>query len=92
MRINGYADDTDQSLWFWSGRVELKRKAGQSTFVKVNDLFDVWWCEVGIDGDCVTGTTKELSVFDSSFANYFWDIQNNGVRNVQVRLYPIASP
>ena len=27
MRINGYADNTDQSLWFWSGRVELKRKA-----------------------------------------------------------------
>lgn len=92
MRINGYADDMDQSLWFWSGRVELKRKTGQSTFVKVNNLFNVWWCEVGDDGDCVGGTTQELSVFDSSFANYFWDVQNNGVRNVQVRFYPITSP
>jgi len=90
MRINGYADDMDQSLWFWSGRVELKRKAGQSTFVKVNDLFDVWWCEVDDNGDCLAGKTEELSVFDSSFANYFWDIQNNGVRNVQVRFYPIT--
>ena len=92
MRINGYADNTDQSLWFWSGRVELKRKAGQSTFVKVNDLFNVWWCEDDGTGACVSNTEVELSVFDSSFASYFWDVQNNGVRNVQVRFYPVTSP
>lgn len=91
MRIDGYASDDTQGLWFWSGRVELKRKAGQSTFVKVNDLFNVWWCAEGDNGGCEAGTEVELSVFDSSFADYFWDIQNNGVRNVQVRLYPVAS-
>jgi hypothetical protein len=91
MRINGYADDATQSLWFWSGRVDLKRKAGQSTFVKVNELFNFWWCAVDDNGNCMAGTEVELSVFDSSFANYFWDVQNNGVRNVQVRLYPITS-
>jgi hypothetical protein len=92
MRIDGYADDATQSLWFWSGRVDLKRKVGQSTFVKVNELFNVWWCEVDDGGSCVAGTEVELSVFDSSFTNYFWDIQNKAVRNVQVRLYPVTSP
>ena len=72
--------------------MELKRKAGQSTFVEVNDLFNVWWCEEDENGGCKAGTEVELSVFDVSFADYFWDVQNNGVRNVQVRLYPIASP
>lgn len=91
MRIDGYASDDTQGLWFWSGRVELKRKAGQSTFVKVNDLFNVWWCEDDGTGSCVADTEVELSVFDSSFASYFWDVQNNGVRNVQVRFYPVTS-
>ena len=48
MNITGYAYqlDLDHSLWFETGTVYLNRSKGKSTFVKVTDLFDVWWCDV----------------------------------------------
>ncbi len=91
MDIDAYAYDADQSLWFRAGSVDLNRKAGGSTFVKVNYLFDVWFCQVDtLTGECMEGTSVELSVFNNVFESYFWNILNNGTRNVQVRLYPRA--
>lgn len=88
MDINAFAFDADQSLWFWAGSVDLNRQKGQSTFVKVNELFNVFFCTVDTStGLCVSGTTQELSVFSNVFDNYFWNILNNGTRNVQVRIY-----
>lgn len=88
MDIDAYAYDLDQGLWFWSGSVDLNRKTGKSTFIKANELFDVWFCQVDELGACEAGTTVELSVFNDVFENYFWNILNNGTRLVQVRLYP----
>ena len=69
--------------------MDLNRKTGKATWVKVNYLFDVFWCDVDpITNLCVAGTTEELSVFNDVFENYFWSILNNGTRLVQVRLYP----
>ena len=69
--------------------MDVNRKAGQSTFVKVNYLFDVNFCQVDTTtGECVAGTSQELSVFNNVFESYFWNILNNGTRLVQVRLYP----
>ena len=39
--------------------------------------------------DCVDGSgtavaAVELNVFDSVFSEYFWDVNNNGVRVTQV--------
>jgi hypothetical protein len=88
MDINAFAFDADQSLWFWAGSVDLNRQTGKSTFVKVNELFDVFFCTVDVStGECTTGTTQELSVFNNVFDNYFWSILNNGTRLVQVRIY-----
>lgn len=94
MNIDAYAYDADQltGLYFWAGSVELSRKGGgRSAFVKVNDLFSVWYCQVDPATDaCVPGTSEELSVFDNVFESYFWNILNDGTRLVQVRLYPRA--
>jgi hypothetical protein len=100
MNIEGFAYD-GQGLWFNSGTVYLNRTGKKSTFVKVTDLFDVWWCnvvevsgngngtcETGEQCACETGTEVELSVFNDVFDNYFWNILNDGTRLVQVRLYP----
>jgi len=88
MDINAFAFDADQSLWFWAGSVDLNRQKGQSTFVKVNELFNVLFCTVDTStGLCASGTTQELSVFSNVFDSYFWNILNNGTRNVQVRIY-----
>jgi len=92
MDIDGYAFDADQGLWFWSGRVDLNRKAGKSTFLRVNELFWVNFCwESTTSGQC-DGGSAEISVFDNVFEGYFWNILNKGTRLVQVRLYPVASP
>ena len=89
MDINAFTFDADQSLWFWAGSVEVNRQTGKSTFVKVNELFDVMFCTVDTStGECTAGTTQELSVFNNVFDSYFWSILNNGTRIVQVRMYP----
>jgi len=97
MDISAWAFDEGQQLYFWAGSVDVNRKTGRSTYVRVNELFDVHWCQV-IDSDgngildendtCAAGTEVELSVFNNVFSSYFWNILNNGTRNVQVRLYP----
>ncbi len=95
MDIDAYALDLDQGLWFWSGSVDLNRKKGKSAWVNVDELFDVFFCEVDLldadlDGntnECLTDEA-EVSVFNNVFEDYFWNILNNGTRLVQVRLYP----
>lgn len=87
MNIDAYAYDAGQALYFWAGTVELQRLAGKSTFQKVNELFDVWWCDVDTVTElCIGGTTEHLSVFDDVFSEYFWQIFNDGTRLVQVRI------
>jgi hypothetical protein len=85
--IDAYAYDLNQNLYFFAGSVDLNRKTGKATWVKVNDLFDVYFCEVDEFGDCIDGTTEELSVFNNVFEDYFWNILNDGTRIVQARLY-----
>ena len=91
MDIDAYALDSLQQLYLWAGSVDVNRKAGRSTYVKVNYLFDVWFCQVDpLTGACTAGSAEELSVFNNVFSSYFWNILNDGTRVVQVRLYPRA--
>lgn len=85
--IDAYAFDSSQSLYFWAGSVDLNRQPGRASWTKINELFDVWYCDV-VENACVTDTAVELSVFNNVFEDYFWNIQNDGTRLVQVRLYP----
>jgi hypothetical protein len=81
MEINGYA--YDGNYYFNTGTVYLSKKA-KSTFAKINDLFDVWYCDVAANATC---TPTEISVFADVFDNYFWELYNDGTKNVQVRIY-----
>ena len=87
MDINAFAYDLQQNLYFWAGSVDVNRKTGKSTWVKVNYLFDVWFCQVDPVTHACTTAAEELSVFNNTFEDYFWNILNDGTRNVQVRLY-----
>lgn len=88
MNIAGYAYDANQGLWFWSGSVYLNRTKGKQVFINANDLFDVWYCTVDIVNDVCADTPEEISVFSDVFSSYFWNIQNDGAKLVQVRIYP----
>ena len=83
LEIDGYAYDNTQNLYFWSGSVYLSKKA-KTTFMKINEMFDVWWCDTS---NCA-GTKAEISVFADVFLNYFWELLNDGTKVVQVRIYP----
>ena len=88
MNINAYAYDADQALFFWAGSAYISRKTGKSFFIKANELFDVWFCQVDTTTqECIEGTEIELGVFNDVFEEYFWQVLNDGTRNVQVRIY-----
>lgn len=87
----------DGSYYFYAGTVVLKRKSGQSTSVDAGELTNVYYCPEGTtvdpttghNYDCVAsdGTTVpaiEYDVFNNVFEEYFWDINNDGVRVMQV--------
>jgi hypothetical protein len=91
----------DGSYYFYAGTAVFKRKAGQSTFVNASELTDVYYCPDGStvvptggnSYDCVfpdttTTTAIELSVFAAVFSEYFWDVNNDGVRVMQVLMKP----
>ncbi len=87
----------DGSNYYYAGTVVLKRKTGQSSFIDAGELTNVWYCPSGStvsptgghNYDCVAsdGTivaAVELNVFNNVFDQYFWDINNAGVRVMQV--------
>jgi hypothetical protein len=87
----------DGAYYYYAGTAVFKRKTGQSSFVNASELTDVWYCPDGstvtptgthtydcVDGGGATVTAVELNVFDSVFTEYFWDVNNNGVRVTQV--------
>jgi hypothetical protein len=82
MEIEGYA--YDGSYYYNSGSVYLSKKA-KTTFVKINDLFDVYYCDPG-----ATTCDNEISVFADVFDSYFWELYNDGTKVVQVRIYAQA--
>lgn len=87
MNINAYVNDAaDQTLWYQTGTVTVSRAKGKSSFVRVTDLFMVWFC-TQMEGTTCTNTSN-LSVFNDIFSGYFWQILNDGTRLVQVRFYP----
>jgi len=87
----------DGAYYYYAGTAVFKRKTGQSSFVNASELTDVWYCPDGstvtptgthtydcVDAGGATVTAVELNVFDSVFTEYFWDVNNNGVRVTQV--------
>jgi len=89
LNLNLFAYDDYQELYFWSGRIELTRKVGKTTWEPVDKIFEVHWCTVESD-ECVEGTAVERSVFHDVFRGYFWDAIHDDTRLVQVRLYPVT--
>ncbi|MBK5297334.1 MAG: hypothetical protein JJE40_09255, partial [Vicinamibacteria bacterium] len=88
----------DGSTYYYAGTAVFKRKTGQSSFVDASELTDVWYCPdgatvsptTGHNYDCVAtdGITvvaaEEFNVFNAVFSEYFWDVNNDGVRVTQV--------
>jgi len=63
----------------------LQRKSGKPVTINATD--ELLFVCVGGSGDNCTGGTK-VPVFASDYYAYFWDVDNFGLRNAQIRLYP----
>lgn len=87
----------DGSYYFYAGTAVFKRKTGQSSFVNASELTDVYYCPDGSVVDPTTGhnyncvlpddstvAAIEYNVFNAVFTEYFWDVNNDGVRVTQV--------
>jgi hypothetical protein len=87
----------DGTYYFYAGTAVFKRKAGQSTFVDAGELTDVYYCPGGstfqqtgphtyscVLPDLTTTAAIEYNVFNALFTEYFWDVNNAGVRVTQV--------
>ena len=59
----------------------LSRKFGQNTFDNVTkDLLYAY--------ACVNGTVKRVPLFSDQTSDWYWQYDNNGLRNAQLRFYP----
>lgn len=62
----------------------LVRSSGRQKFENVSR--DLLFVDVDLDGD---GVTEQVSLFDDSLEDFFWQVDNNGLRLAQLRFYPI---
>jgi hypothetical protein len=62
------------------------REKGQSKFGDVSK--QLLYVYVDLDGD---GRTERYPLFDDALQNYLWDYDNNGLKLLQMRFYPVSS-
>lgn len=81
--IEGTADDIVECST--GNPLVLQRKSGRPVTINATD--ELLFVCVGGTGDNCTGGTK-VPVFADDYFAYFWDVDNFGLRNAQIRFYP----
>jgi hypothetical protein len=64
----------------------LVRGSGKSSFSDISK--SLLYVYADLNGD---GTVERYPLFDTTLQDYFWEYDNNGLKLVQLRFYPIAS-
>ncbi len=93
--IDGYAYEEDGNpkggdLWWYSGSILFDREARKSQFIEATDIFTTSYCTVVDDGFgnlVCSDAAQDVSVFNLTFDNYFWQFFNDGTRIIQARFY-----
>jgi hypothetical protein len=62
------------------------RSSGKSSFADVSKY--LLYVYADLDGD---GTAERYPLFDEALQDYFWEYDNNGLKLLQMRFYPVAS-
>ncbi len=83
---DGVPDTADDELVCSTESVVLVRNRGKSSFS--NETKKLTTLCLDTDGD--TRCDDRVALFDSSLYGYLWDFDNNGMRLVQLRFYPLA--
>ncbi|MEO6094788.1 MAG: hypothetical protein ABIW76_03575 [Fibrobacteria bacterium] len=64
----------------------LVRGSGKASFSDISK--SLLYVYADLNGD---GTVERYPLFDTTLQDYFWEYDNNGLKLVQLRFYPIAS-
>lgn len=64
----------------------LVRSGGRQRFENVSK--ELLFIEADIDGD---GVTERVSLFDDALEDFFWQVDNQGLKLAQLRFYPVAT-
>lgn len=62
------------------------REKGKSTFTDVSRELLYIYADINLDG-----TLERYNLFNSALENYFWAYDNNGLKLLQLRFYPVPS-
>lgn len=79
-------DPTDGALYCSLYTMVQTRSKGQSTFTDVSKQLLYVYADINADG-----TVERMPLFDSRLQDYYWNYDNNGLKNMQLRFYPVAS-
>jgi hypothetical protein len=84
---DGIAGNGDDEIVCSTFNVPLQRSKGKPVFRNVTqELTTIDYYILQDDGSLVHDTAV---LFDADFYQYFWDYDNNGLRLVQLRFYPV---
>jgi hypothetical protein len=87
----GTAGDTsDDEVVCSSENVLLVRTSGRSKFENKTKELTTMVVQADTNGDDVLETVR-IGIFDPLLYQYFWDYDNNGLRLVQMRFYPVPA-
>jgi hypothetical protein len=83
--LDGVAGTADDTVICSPTSLTLVRSSGKPVTIDATDEL-LFVCVGGTGDKCVGGT--QVSLFDSAYFMYFWDVDNFGLRNAQIRFYP----
>lgn len=79
------AYDVDGSQWCSVGQLKIERNK-KSSFSNVSK--QLLFVYADLNGD---GVSERMNLFDPALQNYFWNYDNNGLKLLQLRFYPIGT-
>ena len=82
--IVGTADDDEEVCSLI--QLEVGREKGKPRFENVSKELLYIYADVDFDG-----IVERVPIFDDALYGYFWDYNNNGLKVLQLRFYPIST-
>lgn len=82
---SGFIDENGNE-WFSLETIDLSRGKGKSSFEDVTKELTTIYVDITDDG---VDNPLRYKLFDEELWQYFWDYDNNGLRIVQLRFYPV---
>ena len=85
--VTGVIVDESGQEWISTEVISLSRGHGKSSFEDVTKELTTAYVDTDDDGI----PDKRIAIFDDAYEGYFWDYDNNGLKIVQLRFYPVTN-